>query len=189
MALTKKGGRPLTKREKNLAVLTGAVFFLITNVLVITLLVRKQGELRDHVAELREERAEADMWLKEMETWLERKQWLEKTQPVLKSPSVESAQLLEALSNSAARHSITIVEQGFAEPEAKGAGSTAEKPRDEIDVKLKVSGPMEAVTRWLAEIQRPETLQGVNALSMKVDGDPSKIVCELTVVKYYAPAP
>lgn len=189
MGLIKKGGRPLTQREKNLAVLTGAVFFLIINVVVVTLLVRKQGDLRERVGELREERAEADMWLKEKETWQARKQWLEKTQSVLASPSVESAQLLETLSTSAARHSITIVEQGFSEPEGSngpnGAGTV--KPHDEIDVKLKVSGPMEAVTRWLAEIQQPEKLQGVNSLSMKVEGDPSKIVCELTVARYYAP--
>lgn len=175
----------MTKREKNLAVLTGAVVFLIVNMVVVVLLVRKQGDLRERVSELREERAEADMWLKEKEKWQARKQWLGNTQQVLASPSVESAQLLETLSASATRHSITVVEQGFAEPEARGAGG--EKPHDEIDVKLKVSGPMEAVTRWLAEIQQPEKLQGVSSLSMKVEGDPSKIVCELTVARYYAP--
>jgi hypothetical protein len=144
---------------------------------------RKQEDFRSNLDVLRDEQREADSWLAEKDTWRQRKEWLDKTQPVLKSSGEASAELLETLTASAARHSITIVEQGFAEPDAEH--KTAYQ---EVAVKLKMSGSLEAITRWLVEIQQPAKFQAVPTFSMKIDSDPTKIVCELTVDRYYAPA-
>ena len=57
----------------------------------------------------------------------------------------------------------------------------------EISLKLKVSGSLQAVIRWLVELQQPANFQAIPALSMKSDTDPSKIICELTVARCFRP--
>ena len=174
--------RKLTKRERNLAVMVGVTIFAVANLIGVTALLRKQEELRSNLDVLRDQKREADSWLAEKDTWSQRKQWLDKTQPKLKSSGEANAEMLEALTTSATKHSITIVDQGFAEPDSH------DTTYQEIAVKLKISGSLEAITRWLVEVQQPADFQAVSSFSMKVDSDPTKIVCELTVARYYARA-
>jgi len=130
---------------------------------------------------LRAEQADAQSWLASKEMWQQRKEWLNKTQPKLKSSGEASADLLESLTSSAAKHSITIVDQGFAEVDSHDTTS------QQIAVRLKITGSLEAITRWLVEIQQPENFQAIPTLSVKLDTDATKYVCELTVARYYAP--
>jgi hypothetical protein len=174
--------RKLTKRERKLAILVGVVVFLVANLIGVTALLRKQEEFQTNLELLRTERSEADSWLAQKETWQKRKEWLDKNQPRLKSEGEANAELLEALTTSAARHSITIVDQGFAEPDSH------DTTYQQIAVKLKISGSLESITRWLVETQQPANFQGISSLTMKIDSDPSKITCELTVARYYARA-
>ena len=175
--------RPLTKRERRLAIMFGVTIFVAANIIGLTVLLRKQGEMHANLDNLRIRQFQADGWLAEKGTWRQRKEWLDKTQPVLKSAGEANAALLESLTSSAAKHSLVIVKQGFAEPDPEH-----KHPYQEIAVNLTVSGPLEAVTRWLVEIQQPASFQAVPKLSMKVDNDPAKMVCVVTVARYYAPA-
>jgi len=175
--------RPLTKRERNLAIMFGATIFIAANIIGLTALFRKQGELQANLDNLRLQQLQASTWLAEKDTWQQRKQWLDTKQPVLKSAGQANAELLESIASAARQRSITIVDQGFAQPDA-----VKDAPYQEIAVKLKISGSLEAITRWLVEIQQPSEFQAVPSLSMKVDNDPTKIICELTVARYYAPA-
>lgn len=175
--------RALTKRERKLAILFGASVFFVANLVLVTALWRKQGALHESVMALRDEQLEAQSLLADKELWRQRAEALDK-QPVLtNSPGQANAELLEAVTASARRHSITIVDQGFAEPDAAHKADFLE-----IAVKLTVNGSMEAITRWLWEIQQPGKFQAVPNFSMKLDTDPSKIICKLTVARYYAPA-
>lgn len=173
--------RKPTKREQSLTVVFLLAIFVLLNLFGATFLFRKKGELQTRLVALRNERADARGWLAEKETWRQRKEWLDKKQPKLQTTGEANAALLGDLQTSARKHKITIVDQGFGE-------SSAQSSYQEIAVRLKVSGPLEAITRWLVELQQPSNFQAIPVLSVKSDNDPSKIVCDLTVTRCYAPA-
>jgi hypothetical protein len=171
--------RKPSKRELNLLFLFLGSIFLMANLACVSKLLRAKSDLESKLTAFRNERREANSWLAEKDTWHQRKEWLDKTQPKLQTAGEADAALLDTLQRSASRHDITIVEKGFAEP--------ASLPfAQEIAVNMKVSGSLESMVRWLSEIQQPGNFQAIPSLSMKSDNDPSKVVCELTVARWYA---
>lgn len=182
--------RPLTSREKRLAIMFGAMLFVLANLIGVVALLRRQEAFAANLLDLRNERVEQQSWLSDSDFWRQRREWLGANLPVLKSAGEANAELLDTLTTSAAKHSITVLDRGFAEPDA---GHKADY--QQIVVKLKVSGAKDAVTQWLWEVQQPGKFQGIPSFSMKLDSEgaaaattATKIVCELVVARYYAPA-
>ena len=174
--------RTLTNSEKRLALMFVGVIFLVANLLGITALWHRRADYQAQILDLSNQNMEAQSWLTEKEMWNQRKAWLDQRQPVLKSASEANAEMLDTLTAGAARHAITIIEQGFAEPDKANKSDY-----QEIAVKLRISGAKEAVTQWLWEIQDPAKFQAIPSLTMKLDTDPTKLDCDLTVARYYAP--
>ena len=177
--------RTLTNREKKLAVMFGAMLFLLVNLIGVITLWKRQAAFAANLLDLRNERIAANSLLSQKVMWRQRAAWLDAHLPVLKSAGEANAELLDTLTASAAKHSVTVIDQGFTEPD------TAHKADyQEIAVKLKISGGKDAITQWLWEIQQPEKFQAIPSLSMKLDSETaaSKIVCEIIVARYYAPA-
>jgi hypothetical protein len=174
--------RPLTKRERNLAILFGATLFLLANLFGVAALWRKQDEFAANLLTLQNQRDEQRSWLDEKDLWQQRKQWLADNQPVLKSVGEANAELLDNLSVSAGKLGVTINEKAFVEPDPH------QKAYQQIAVHLKVTGAKDAVTQWLWELQQPQKFQAIPSLSMKLDNDSAKLDCDLTVARYYAPA-
>ena len=171
--------RRLTKRESKLLVIFLGAIFVILNFMGVAFLVGRQGELRSKLGDLRNERLEANSWLAEKDLWQQREEWMDSKQPKLQNTGEANAALLEALQTGARKQNITIMEQGFGEPNTQPS-------YQEISVKLKINGSLESITRWLVELQQPGNFQAVPTLSMKSDSDPSKVICELTVARWYA---
>jgi len=171
--------KTINKREKTLLVMLLGSVVVIVNLFGLTFLMRRQGELQSNLLALRNERRDAASWLAEKDMWSKRKVWMDEKQPRLQSVGEANAVLLETLQASARKQSITIMEQGFGEPGAQPS-------YQEISVKLKVSGSLESIVRWFVELQQPANFQAIPSLSMKSDPDPSKVVCELTVARWYA---
>ena len=172
--------RSLTEKEKRLTLMLLVAVFLAINLFGLTFLSRKRKALEADLFRLRTEQLEAKNWLGEKDLWLERKKWLDDNQPRLKNGGEANANLLETVQSSAQHQKITIVEQGFMEP----ANKTHYR---QVGVKLKVNGTLEDITRWLANLQQPAKFQAVTTLSLKSDADPSRMKCELQVVRWYAP--
>ena len=171
--------RKLTQSESRLLVMFLGTIILIVNLIGVSFLLRKQGEMRLKLVNLKNEQRESNSWLAEMDLWQQRKDWMDAKQPRLQNAGEADATLLEALQTSARKQNITIMEQGFGEPNSQPF-------YQEINVKLKISGSLESITRWLVELQQPVNFQAIPTLSMKSDSDPSKLICELTVARWYA---
>jgi hypothetical protein len=56
-----------------------------------------------------------------------------------------------------------------------------------VGVKLKLSGNLENVVKWLAELQQPEKFQAVTNFSLKSEEQPPKVSLELDVARWYSP--
>jgi len=171
--------RKITKREQKLLFIFLGAIFLLFNLIGVAALFRKQAEFQSKLKALRIERLDARSWLAEKDTWQKRREWLDKTQPKLKTAGEADGALLDALQSSAGKYAITITDKSFGDP--------VQQPYyQEIAVKLKVNGSLEAVIRWLDELQQPANFQAIPSLSMKTDNDPTKISCELTVARWFA---
>ena len=170
--------RKITKRERSLLIIFFGAIFLMFNLFGVTFLLHRQSDLQSHLTDLKNQRQEARSWLAEKDMWLQREAWLDKTQPKLQSVGESNAAMLQVLQNSARKHDITIMEQGFGDP-------VTQTYYKEISVKLKISGSLEAITRWLVELQQPANFQAIPAFSMKSDSDATKIICELTVARWF----
>lgn len=174
--------RKLTKRERNLLTAFLLAIFAILNLFGATLLFRKKEELQSRVVALRNEWGEARGWLAEKETWRQREEWLDKKQPKLKSTGEANAALLSDLQTSARKHKITMVTPPqFVEP-------SAQPFYQEIAVKFSISGTMKDIAPWLVELQQPANFQAIPSITMKCDNDPTKVICDLTVTRWYAPS-
>jgi len=94
--------------------------------------------------------------------------------------AVPQSELLQSLTSSAQNHKLTIQEQSFAD-----AKSTANYQA--VAVRLKLTGTLEDVVRWLVEVQQPEKFQAVTNFSLKSQEKPPAVDLELEVARWYSP--
>jgi Tfp pilus assembly protein PilO len=172
--------RRLTKTEARLAWLLGAALFIMANFYGLGFLLDRHSELSQKISELNATRRSDLTWLRERDLWLKRKQWLDTKQPKAGSSEAPQSELLQMLTKSAADHQLQIQEQGFGE--AKNAAFYRS-----VAVRLKLTGSLENVMKWLASVQQPELFQAITSFSLKSENEPPSVSLELEVARWYAP--
>ena len=172
--------RVLTFRERRLVGFLGLAVFLAANLFGLRWLKQRRGDLARELVQLRIKHRESRAWLDQRELWQPRQQWLDQHQPRLSGPDQETGVFLGQLQQGARDHGVVIAEQRLADPLKGPAGQG-------ISVELEVHGPLEAMTRWLASLQGPESFQAITRLTLKSDAEPPKVICTLTLVRWYAP--
>lgn len=172
--------RRLTKSEKRLLTIFGLALFAMANFYGVSYLLDTEGALTQQLSELQATEKTSQIWLREKQFWLARKQWIDRQQPRVASGQVPQSELLQALTASAQANQLVIQEQSFAELK-----NTANY--QSVAVKLKLSGNLENVVKWLADLQQPEKFQAVTNLSLKSEEQPPKVNLELEVARWYSP--
>ena len=156
------------------------VVFVLGNVFAFGTLQDKFQETSRHLGKLKADLAYSRIWIEDRALWTKRADWLVKTQPKLDDPGQGTANLLESLQKAAQKNNLAIASQSLQEPRASAAYK-------EVSVQLTLTGSLEAICRWLVEIEQPELFQSVSRFSLKCDGtDGTKMRCELTVARWYA---
>ena len=172
--------RRLTKSEKRLSLILGIAIFAIANFYGLSYLLDLHSSLSKQVADLRSEQRTNEIWLKEKNLWLNRKQWIEAAQPRIRPNQVPQSELLESLTSSAVADHLEIQEQGF--------GEIKSTPNyQSVAVRLKLSGSLQDAIKWLVQIQQPELFQAVTSFSLKSANEPPTVSLELEVARWYAP--
>jgi len=121
-----------------------------------------------------------DIWLREKDLWLQRKQWIEKTQPQIQSDQVPQSELLQSVTASAKANQLEIQEQSF--------GEIRSTPNyQSVSVRFKLSGALQNVIKWLVQIQQPELFQAITSFSLKSESEPPTVSLELEIARLYAP--
>ncbi|HEY5752046.1 MAG TPA: hypothetical protein VIT21_02765 [Chthoniobacterales bacterium] len=173
--------RKLTPLEKKLIIALGATIFILANLFGVSALLRQRNALKLESIQLRGEEQDAAMWLSEKELWLKRKEWLDARQPKIGQAEVAQPQFFQDLQKSARAQNLAIDEQGF--------GEISETPQYQaVTVRMRVSGSLENVIKWLVTIQQPDQFQAVTNFSLRSDKDPPKVNLELEIAKWHAPA-
>jgi hypothetical protein len=172
--------RRLTKSEKRLSILFGLAIFAMASFYGISYLLDTEANLARQLSELEATGKTNQIWLREKQFWLTRKQWIDRRQPRVVSGQVPQSDLLQALIASAQANQLVIQEQSFAELKNTATYYS-------VAVKLKLSGNLENVVKWLAELQQPEKFQAVTSFSLKSEEQPPKVNLELEVARWYSP--
>ena len=158
----------------------GFAVFAMGNFYGLSYLLDLHASLSKELADLRSQDHTNQIWLKERNLWLNRKQWIEKTQPRIRSSQVPQSELLQSLTSTASADHLEIQEQSFGENKSTPSYQS-------VSVRLKLSGSLQDVIRWLVHIQQPELFQAATSFSLKSANEPPSVSLELEVARWYAP--
>lgn len=173
--------RALTAKEKHLLmVLLGALFVLVNVIGLKTYLARLQG-LKSAIVKLQGEAVENRAILDEGGVWLERAAWLDANQPADDVATTDDdAKFYE-----------------FVETSAKNAGLSYQRrdagtvPHSDVLAEVfdssQVKGTMEALVKWLVQLQDPAAFRAIKQISIR-SGEPPQVLAEVTVARWYRPA-
>ncbi len=170
--------RPLTPKEKKLlAALLGALFLLL-NLAGLRVFLDRQKALKSSIAALQEELEENQRVLAGKDLYKARGAWLDSNQPVDDvSTTDDDAKFYEFVESSAKRSGLEYTRKaGGARPPADGIA--------EVYDTSQVKGNMEALVKWLSELQQPKAFRAVKQLTIK-SGEPPQVICEIEVARLY----
>lgn len=172
--------RKWTKGEKRLSLVLGVAILVMGTFYLVSYLLDIESDLALKIRGLEANANTDQVWLREKQFWLDRKQWIDQKQPRVAAGAVPQSELLQSLTTSAQNHKLTIQEQSFSD-----AKSTANYQA--VAVRLKLTGTLEDVVRWLVEVQQPEKFQAVTNFSLKSQEKPPAVDLELEVARWYSP--
>jgi hypothetical protein len=162
--------RKLTKSEKRLSTILLVALFATANFYGLSYLFDLMSSYSRDVSDLRNQEHSNEIWLREKDLWLNRQHWISATQP----------RILESVINIAKANQLEIQEQSF--------GEILSTPNYQaVTVRLKLSGALQNVIKWLVQIQQPELFQAVTSFSLKSANDPPTVSLELEIARWYAP--
>lgn len=170
--------RPLTKSEKLLLVILGLIIIGGGNFYGYQWLSRKQASLQLTYAQLRADKAEAEVDLQKEAYWAQRKAWLTEHQPSLGQAGDTSAQVLALVQKGARDNKLEVLEQSMGDVQ-HGAGGAR------VEVAIKVKGSMQGLCQWLAALQKPDSFFAVTQFSLKADQDQKSMICTLRISRYF----
>lgn len=172
--------RKLTNNERRLLWLLGGLIFAIASFYGVSYLLDREADLSRNLSELESTLKSHHIWLQEKDFWLARKHWLDTKQPRVGKSEVPQSELLEALTKSAAGNQLQIQEQSF------GESKTTPYYRS-VAVRLKLTGSLQNVVKWLVQVQQPEAFQAVTSFSLKGAEQPPNVSLELEIARWYRP--
>ena len=174
--------RKLTKSEKRLSIILVLAIFAMANFYGLGYLFDLLSASSREVSELQSQEHSNEIWLKEKDLWLDRKRWIEASQPRIRPNQVPQSELLESLTTSAKANQLEIQEQSF--------GENKSTPNyQSVAVRLKLAGALQNVIKWLVQIQQPELFQAITNFSLKSANEPPTVTLELEIARWYAPNP
>ena len=113
--------------------------------------------------------------------WKERQAWLDATMPEMGDSGKAHSSLLEHLQNTAKERSLSLTSPVLLKPEG------GPHHRD-LSVNLQITGPDNAVFRWLADLQSPEKFQLVKYLMLApASASPPRMTATVTVARLFKP--
>jgi hypothetical protein len=168
-----------TKNERLLLAILAAVLFMGGNFYGYEWLTQKQAGLDLTCAELRADKAEAEVDLQQQDLWAQRKAWIQSHQPALGDEGDAKAQVLQFVKNGAHDHHLDIMDQSVGQDVQHDSAGVR------VNVSLKVKGSMESLCQWLADLQKPDAFYAVSLFSLKADQDQKSMVCTLQLARYF----
>jgi type II secretory pathway component PulM len=172
--------RALTAKERKLLFFLLGAIFLLLNVVGLRAFLDRQQLLASSIMQLRVQLDEDRVILADRVYWEERRAWLEANQPVDDVNTVEDdTKFTEFIETSAKNHGLEYTRRGGGPMPPRGSIA-------EVYDSSTVKGPVEAVVKWLSELQKPKDFRVIKELRVK-SGEPPEIICDVVVARWYRP--
>ena len=173
--------RRLTKSEKTLLALCIAVLVLVGGFFVWKNHRTRMAAAREKIENLQARFTAAVAASGDAPFWKERQAWLDATMPVMGDAGDAHSTFLEQLQTTAKQRGLTIASPVLLKPEG------GPHHRD-LSISLQVTGPDNAVFRWLADLQSPEKFQLIKYLLLTpAPAQPPRMIGNVTVARLYKP--
>jgi Tfp pilus assembly protein PilO len=173
--------RSLTASEKRLLIICISV---VTNVLVFFAWRNHQSRLtaaRNKIENLQSRFTAAVAAANDAPFWKERLEWLDTTMPATTDAGQAHSGFLEYLQKSARQRGLSVSSPVLLKPEAGPY-------HRELPISLQVTGPDNALFRWLAELQSPEKFQLVKYILLTPSAtNQTSMTASVTVARLYKP--
>ncbi|MFN0127064.1 MAG: hypothetical protein ACKV19_10325 [Verrucomicrobiales bacterium] len=173
--------RPLRSSEKLLLALCLSLIGGLGLILVIRDHRLRAADARKRIEALQPEAAALDASLADAPFWEERRAWLDQNMPALGDSGESHSRFLEELRTAARDRGLVLGPPVLLKPEAT--------PHfNDLAVTLQITGPDQAVYRWLAELQSPEKFQVVKYLLLTPQSGPvPRMTGTVTVSRLFKP--
>ena len=168
-----------SKNEKFLLSILAAIVFVSGNYFGYRWLSQKQSSLQLDYVQLQADQAEAKVDLLESATWAQRKAWIHDHEPPLGDEGAAKAQVLDFVEKGIRDNKLDLMDQQILDEVEHGAGGTR------INVSVKVKGSMQALVKWLTDLQQPDQFYAVSFKDLKADEDAKSMVCTLQISRYF----
>lgn len=173
--------RPLKHSEKVLLALCGGVIALVGGWYFWNDHTVRAAAAREKIENLAPRFSAAMAAAADAPFWRQRQTWLDGTMPVMGDSGQAHSSLLEHLQVTARERGLALTAPVLLKPEA------GPHQRD-LSINLQISGPDNALYRWLADLQSPEKFQLVKYLLLTpVTASPPRMTATVTVARLYKP--
>jgi hypothetical protein len=173
--------RRLSRSEKTLAGVVGALLFALLNLALASYVAKQRAALRiqtdDKTAQIKVMRE----LFSEQALWSRREAWLKEKQPKLANESSAGVQLLEQVRQIAKSNEVQLENPAIGAQE-----KTAWCRSVPVQIEAKCSWP--ALIAFLRAIQQPDQFVVLENATVEIDsGDPSLMRGKFKIARWYAP--
>jgi Tfp pilus assembly protein PilO len=173
--------KQLTKSEKSLAIIVGAVAFVLLNLLFVSGFVKHQAQLRADLSGKAGQLKALQVLFSERDRWIRRDEWLRQKQPKLANESGAGVQLLDQIKQIAKSNDVLLENPGWGAPEKSQFYRSVP-----VNIETKSSWP--ALIAFMRTVQQPDQFLVFEAANVQIDpGDPSMIRGKFKVARWYLP--
>lgn len=173
--------RSLSKSEKTLVVLCVGVVGVVGSFFLWRNHCSRMASAQHRIENLQSRFTAAVAAAADAPFWRERQAWLDATMPVMTDSGQAHSSFLEHLQSTARQRGLTLTAPVLLKPEG------GPHHRD-LSISLQVSGPDNAVYRWLADLQSPEKFQLVKYLVLtSASAQPPRMTGSVTVARLFKP--
>jgi len=173
--------RSFTKSEKFLFLLCGGVILLTGIWFLWDDYQARMAAAQEKIESLEPRSTAAAAAAADAPFWKERQAWLDATMPAMGEPGKAHSIFLEYLQESARERGLTVTAPVLLKPEAAPT-------HQDLSVNLQITGPDNAVFRWLAGLQSPEKFQLVKYLVLTpASTSPPRMSGTVTVARLFKP--
>lgn len=172
--------RRLSRSEKSLLIVCGIMVFSIGNLIFWKEFLSRSASVRSKLG-LYEGKADAAVTaVADVEFWQARQAWLDQMMPAMGDPGKAHSELLEFIQRTGAERGLQVTNHSLEKPE--------NLPHyRELAVSVSLSGPDQALFRWLVELQSPEKFYFIKYLRLasESEGATPRMSCRLTLARWF----
>lgn len=158
----------------------GCTLFLAANLIGMKTYMLVSAKQSSTLRDLKDQVAQNNEMISLRDLWMERSQLMEAHPVPQLAPASAGAEFLQSLQQVASSKGVRILDQSFGQPGKANEYET-------VSVRLKTAGTMEAMARWLFEIQKEGSYRALPEMTLRSDKEPPNVLCDLQIVQYFTP--